>query len=331
VRVNINGLRFREWTTPTGFASSALFQERLSCGIYILLFADGEEYVGQTVHFPTRFSTHRRRWTDIRAVRFAAVLFEDLYEAERAVIRHRTSAGVRLRNLTLLSQPLGSSPFDLIVDREVQAAWLEVEATNEGPVDLDEQRVLIAQRRIRTRTRLDELRAHTRFQDVLESVAGYIAFVIPWPHQTEGMQWTLTALPSTALARDNRRLATLSIHNVEVLVLGESRDADGQWHPYTFMNTGLMSRVPSEIAHLVSKVDGYRSAGRVHRIEVAGCDAVLDLLSIPRVRLAARSLALGQLRKGQSVFSRFHNDAFADEVFAKLSGWTVQPASSHTG
>ena len=26
-----------------------------------------------------------------------------------------------------------------------------------------------------------------------------------------------------------------------------------------------------------------------------------------------------------------HRDAFADEVFAKLSGWTVQPASSHTG
>lgn len=78
--------------------------------------------------------------------RFAAVLFEDLDEAERAVIRHRTSAGVRLRNRTLLSQPLGSSPFDLIVDREVQAAWLEAEATNDGPVDLDDQRVLIAQR-----------------------------------------------------------------------------------------------------------------------------------------------------------------------------------------
>lgn len=86
-------------------------------------------------------------------------------------------------------------------------------------------------------------------------------------------------------------------------MLGESRDAHGQWHPYTFMNTGLMSRVPSELAPLVSKVDGYRSAGRVHRIDVAGCDVVVDLLSIPKVRLAARSLALGQLRKGQSAFS----------------------------
>lgn len=321
VLVEIENLRFREWDTPDGFASSALFQERLACGIYVLVFANGEEYVGQTVNFPMRFSTHRRRWNDITSVRFAEVLNADLNEAERAVIRQRSAAGVYLRNRSLLAQPLGSSPFDLIVDREVQAAWLQVTAADDEPVEIDDQRTLIAQRRIRTRARLDELRTHPRFEDVLESVASYVAFVIPWPHETEGMQWTLTALPSTSRGRDNRRLATLSIQNVEVLVLGEGREPNGEWEPYTFMNTAVMPNVPSELAHVLDEVEGYRSAGIVHQFNAAGHDVVGELLGIPEVRLAARSLALGQLRKGRSVLSRHHNDAFADEVFAKIGQW----------
>ena len=316
--VEMNSLRFRHWDTPPGFTSSALFQEHLPCGIYILVFADGEEYVGQTVNFPTRFSTHRRRWPDITAVRFAEVLHADLDASERTVIGQRTSAGVYLRNLTLLAQPLGSSALDLLVDREVQAAWLRANADDE-PIGIDEPRTLIAERRIRSRARLDELRKHPQFDDVLESVATYVASVIPWPHETEGLQWTLTALPSTAGSRDNRRLATLSIQNVEVLVLAEGRRPQGEWEPYTFMNTVVMPDVPSELAHLVSEVHGYRSAGAVHQFNVAGCDVLGALLDHPEVRLAARSLAIGQLRKGHSVLSRHHNDAFSDEVFARIA------------
>lgn len=315
--VEIDTLRFRQWDTPVGLAASALFEEHLACGIYVLVFANGEEYVGQTVNFPNRFSTHRRRWSDIASVRFAEVLRDDLDQAERAVIRQRVSAGICLRNLTLLAQPFGPSPLDLVVDREVQAAWLAADAQDE-PVEIDEQRTRVAQRRIQTRSRHDELRAHPRYGDVLESVAEYVAHVIPWPHETEGMQWTLTAFPSTSRSRDHRRLATLSIQNVEVLVLAEGREPDGDWEPYTFMNAAILPTVPSELAHLVSEVDGYHSAGIVHQFNVAGLDIVGELLSFPEVRLAARALALGQLRKGRSVFSRFHNDAFTDEVFVRI-------------
>lgn len=43
-----------------------------------------------------------------------------------------------------------------------------------------------------------------------------------------------------------------------------------------------------------------------------------DVLSDPDVLLAARELALGQLRKGRAMFSRFHSQALADEVFVRM-------------
>lgn len=60
-----------------------------------------------------------------------------------------------------------------------------------------------------------------------------------------------------------------------------------------------------------------------HQFNVAGCDTVCDLFSVPEVRLVVHSLALGQFRKGGSVLSRHHNDAFADVVFVKIAEWTA--------
>lgn len=311
------GYSFRRWATPVGVSPSALFTEELTSGIYVLEFADAEEYVGKSVNFPTRFASHRRRWDDIVAVRFAAVLPAQLDDAERAVIGQRVKDGVRLRNLTLLSQPLGSSAFDLVVDREIQSAWLSA-TVDDDDVVIDEHRASLAQRRILSRSRLDLLRQHPLFNDVLESVAVYVALVIPWPDLTEGRLWTLTALPNTARRLDNRRLATLSIQNVEMLFLGEARGDDGQWESYTVLNTAVATDLPDSIAQLPRVHDGYRSTGAVHQFDLVGSNVTWDMLEVPEVRRAARSLALGQLRKGRGAFTRHHNDAFTDEVFVKI-------------
>lgn len=308
-------LRFRRWKTPAGVRPSAIFLEPQMCGIYILEFANGERYVGKTVHLPTRFGDHRRTWDDIVAVNFAAVLPEHLDQAERAWIAAQVTK-FTLRNLTLLSQPLGSSPFDLVVDREKQADWLT--ATPESvEVEVNDQRVALAQRRIRSRAQFEKLRAHPRYEQVLASVATYVALVIPWPEQTEGRSWTLTALPATSKRPDHRRPVTLSIHTVEMLYLGEWREND-EWLPYSVLNTAMMQSVPAELAGLTKATEGYRSAGRLQRFDLDGHDVLGDVLSHPSVLRAARSLALGQLRKGRGVLSRFHNDAFTDEVFAQL-------------
>ncbi len=312
-------LRFRQWNTPKGVSASVLLNGPSPPGVYILGFADGAEYVGKTVNFPTRFSAHRRRWPDITTVRFAAVLAEDLDDAERSLVQQRVDAGFALRNKTLLSQPTGSSPLDLVVDQEVQAAWLSTDEDADD-IHMGDQRLQLARRRLASRERLEALKSHPLFDAVRTSIAAYIEQVIPWPEQTEGRQWTLTALPSTARRRDNRRLATLSIQNVEMLYLGEARDRNDRWASYTCLNTAPLSRTPRLLWGRSQVHGSYRSAGRVQSFDLTGCHVLPNLLAdYPEVRHAARRLALGQLRKGQAMFSRLHNDAFADEVFAEIA------------
>lgn len=142
-RLRMTELHFREWKTPAGFATSAVIPEKLSCGIYELSFTNEELYVGQTVNFPARFSSHRRRWDDIEAVRFAEAIPDELDEKERAAIRSRVEQKRQLRNKTLLSQPVGPSPLDLIVDPQAQAEWLQHDARSEPP-GVDPERITLA-------------------------------------------------------------------------------------------------------------------------------------------------------------------------------------------
>ena len=312
-------LHFKEWDAPTGVKASALFDAGLTSGIYVLVFANGEEYVGKTVNFPRRFMDHRRRWSDIVSVRFAPVIAEDLDRMERAVVSAREADGVLLRNLLLLSQPLGSSRLDVLIDKQAQAEWLTADEDYTG-LRVDPQRIALARRRLRSRNKLDQLMCHPQGDAVVAAVAAYISAVIPSPDVGEGTSWTLTAMPHTSKGPRNRRLATLSIHSVEVLFLGEWRGDAGEWVPYTVLNIGPHGDLPAEITALVTTHGRYRSAGTVRSVELDGFHAVPELLRIPGVLRAARSLALGQLRKGRGAFSRFHNDAFADTVFASMSG-----------
>ena len=45
---------------------------------------------------------------------------------------------------------------------------------------------------------------------------------------------------------------------------------------------------------------------------------VPELLDEPKVLKAARALAVGQLRKGSTVFGPFHNDSLADAIFVRI-------------
>ncbi|WP_124106152.1 GIY-YIG nuclease family protein [Kocuria tytonicola] len=316
-------LQFKEWDAPAGVSSSVLFDAGLMSGIYILGFANGEEYVGKTVNFPRRFTDHRRRWPDIVFVRFAPVLPENLDRMERAVVSEREAAGVILRNLLLLAQPLGPSRLDVLIDKQAQAEWLTAGADYQG-LAVDPHRTRVARRRMRSRQNLDRLMRHPKAHQVISAVAAYVGKVIPSPDLGEGGLWTLTAVPGTSRGPTNRRLATLSIQNVEVMFLGEHKDEAGEWRPYSVLNISDRGELPDDVSGHFEAHNGYRSAGTVRAAWLEGLHAIPELLDIPEVLLAARSLALGQLRKGRGAFSGYHNDAFADAVFVEI-GASVDP------
>lgn len=114
----------------------------------MLEFSNGEQYVGQSVNFPSRLASHRRTYPDIVAVNFCSVPARDLNIAEYGEIQHRRKAGILLRNKTLLAQPLGNSPLDALIDQQVQAKWLDVEATDEGEVEIGDRAVIAKKRNL---------------------------------------------------------------------------------------------------------------------------------------------------------------------------------------
>lgn len=312
-------LRFRRWAAPPGVAPGVIFGEVLGSGIYVLEFADGSEYVGQSLQPNSRVATHRRHFADeIVAIRFTPVPPEELNRVEQDLITDLRDADVLLRNRTLLSQPRGASALDLIVDQEEQLAWMDADPAR-AEIHIAPERVQLARERISSEpARLPTpLREHPHALDAVESIAEYVRQVIPLPAETEGRGWVLSAWPSTNRTRDHRRFSTLSIQNVELLFLFEDRDEGGAWHQTMVLNVAPTLQLTPELEPYFEE-GAYRTAGPVQHASLSGWHDLGFLLEHPAVLLAARELALGQLRKGRAMFSRFHSEALADEVFTVL-------------
>lgn len=311
-------LRFVRWELPPATSMSAVLPEGFSRrGIYVLEFRDGELYVGQTVSLLARVATHARTWPgEIVAVRFAALETGDMDAAERDVVARLVQAGSRLRNVDLVALPLRSAALDVLVDPAVQAAWLDGDT---GPLSIGD-RGRVARQRKRTEASYRLLQAHPEFDNTVAALAAYLRVCIPWPHVTEGRFWVVTCMPSTARSATGHRLCALSVNNVEVLVIGEVRDGDGGWQPSGFLNVALEPDVWPDVGgvHLV-EVGHYDKVGDVQRIEFRGPHDVEGLLALPGVAAAARTLAVGLLRKGTSLFGRFHDYHLADAAFAELA------------
>lgn len=306
---------FQRWDMPPGLAPSVMFGSDPGPGIYVLEFADGSEYVGQSIHPITRLGAHRRRFDDIVAVRFASVVRTDLDRAEQEFITGRRNDGIRLRNRTLMSQPLGEPALDSIVSQEEQAAWISADFTD-ADVVVAPERIELAHVRIFADPDAD---AHAPAPgEALNSLADYVYNVILFPHETEGRGRVLSAWPSTNRTRTHRRLCTLSIQNVELLFLLEDWHETGAWKQMMALNVAPMLTASSEAAEYFDDND-YRTAGPMKVIGLDGWDDLGDVLSDSDVLPAARELALGQLHRGRAMFSRFHSEALADEVFARMA------------
>ena len=307
--------RFRRWELPHGVATSAVLPIGGPMrGIYILEFADGQEYVGQTVNLASRLGEHRRLWGDVVAVRFLTEPTEPLRDLEYALIAERRVSN-ELRNIAGMALPLPTQVLDEVVDQQVQEEWLQGRTIHPELGD----RGRIALQRKRTRKKYDVLSARADFPDLLAALASYVAECIPWPHQTEHRFWSVTSLPSTGRRADWRRLTALSINSLEVLVLGELRNTGGAWRPGGFVNIAALDVIPQAFTEWVRPADYSSLApGSVTSMEVESFEEVAALLADPAIAGAARSLAMGQLRKGRGLFAQFHDFNLADDIFAAL-------------
>src|SRR6185312_9890835 len=110
-------LIFSRYSMDDGVPVSMLFSmagNEVTSGIYILEFADGAQYVGQTINIVRRYSHHQHVHGDIVAFSFAACDRELLDAYERAVIR-RQEQGHDLRNRLLTGLPGGRGDAEITI------------------------------------------------------------------------------------------------------------------------------------------------------------------------------------------------------------------------
>lgn len=300
-------LHQRRWNVSHDVAPSVYFGlDRKLCGIYTLEFADGERYVGQTVDLTSRLASHRRRWPDIVAVAFIECGREELDDLERSMITD-SERGFVLRNKMLTMMPGGDAPIDLVVDRQQQAEWL----TGVQPAYPLDERTRAAERRRRTRPKADQLAAHPAFPLALRDLTAYIDGVIPWPSVTGGLYWGVSAMPGTSRTAGMRRLYTVNAHNVELVYCFHSTAEDDTWVRVNTAPGIITARDRRGLE--IDRHAHYRSYGKCDAITVDG-GAVAELLERPSVLLAARTMALGLMRRGPSAFAKFHVDDLLDAV-----------------
>ncbi|GIJ48399.1 hypothetical protein Val02_52850 [Virgisporangium aliadipatigenens] len=259
-------------------------RSRGRCGIYVLVFADGEYYVGQAVDVVVRFAAHRDTYADIVEVLFWRVPRAELDEAERALIRRLEDGDLRLRHVVHAAGRLGASDFDHLVPPVEQERWL----ASAPPV-------------------------HTGAEDGRPDLAGlvpvlrrYVLGTIPFPRRTELHYWTVGTGPD---------LLSVSVHATETLRVGAA-DGDAARTPITvhvdlptvIARWGTVERFQERVpwAH------ASRAEHGVLCLDVAGAPALSRLLDADGVVEAARRLHLDEMRKGPALNWRTHSLDLAD-------------------
>ena len=180
----------------TCVGTQARWARRSSPGIYFWIAEDGEAYVGQSIAPQNRLRQHMRDHGDLVHAAFLPCQRDELDRHEARLV-DIVGKHLPLRNIKLAASTASDVPFDKLVSREEQAAFLD------GAVLAD-----IAWRDL---NHLTQLQAH-RFRrylgraDALEGLGALQTFVsraLPKPAATEVRFWSATVRARDGFIRVN--------------------------------------------------------------------------------------------------------------------------------
>ncbi len=303
-----------------------VFAGRERCGIYILEFRDGMRYVGQTRDIVNRYTTHRRRYVDIHALQFASCTAAELNQRERETVRiqERTYS---LRNLNPTGQPGGALDLETMV-AEGKSITLpgnraERPQSYATPAPSNTSQLDSAARASSTsRTAYNKLRLREGYPDLTAALGMYLVQAVPAPGDTQGA-WSLTALPRTSRTASTRRLATLSIGQMETLfVISRSRPS-GRQETAVYINLWSDPKLYRRLFRLRSRSYRLTFSPGTHSISYPVTTVRFDNYTSAPAELLHDFLAdaayhrnIALMRQGSRMFSRFHNAYFAADVLS---------------
>ena len=293
-----------------GRASIAdLFKPHERCGIYVLHFANGEFYAGQTVDVTRRYIAHRNSHDDIAKISFKAIEKSQLDDEERAVIWQLEQSGWSLRNITFTSIPKGESDFDMIMLPQDQERWLH----DSSFVDGSGTRLVDPDLRRKYHNRYKRFLQMPQADKVIDVLKTYARFGIPAIQRGEVSFWCVSCLPK------NDVYSRINIYWQEVLTVFTSENklwfsfhlADS---PFERLSNGalnlLFERYPQ-----VGTFDHQYKPGGVDQIAIEVPSTVAQaFITDPDVLPSIRLFNLRLMKKGPCNFGRYHCMDLADKL-----------------
>lgn len=325
-------LAFQRWEIDSAASLAPLFGRSCQRGIYIIEFANGERYVGKTIHMPTRFRTHAHgskhhpAWPDIAAVQFAQVREAPLDPLEQETIRAQIHAGYELRNRTFNLGSQTPAPLDYEFSVEEQHHWIQRTGYRDS---FDFSAVQLPQRF--RRTKVEKIADRRAFEAILTDLAFALTEIVPLAPETELKYWTLSDLPST---NSNSRYCALNTGVIESLVLlkpdrrGEhirNEFEDGFGYINTFTDVLDFQQHSSDaVKYTDSSFPVVLMRHDYNLVETVGVYYPLGKLADimraePELLEAARAFAIENMRhRNGGLFRRFHSKALANKVYRQI-------------
>lgn len=180
-------------------------------GVYILEFANGEFYAGQTKKLISRLRSHQKVYDDIIHIYFRQVPEIELLPEEDKAISLLELNQCRIRNLKQIK-------FSNLFNQDCQKQWL----SNLNYNSVSGTRFNNDLIRAKYKERFNELKGKTYFESSALLLAAYIKCGIPNYIASEYNYWQITCLPKYLL--HERFVSRTNINSVPVLSVYVAKD-----------------------------------------------------------------------------------------------------------
>ncbi len=312
-------------------------------GVYVLVFANGERYVGQTIDFTHRFATHRHGgrhhppWTDIVGVEFQRIDEGDLTLVERETIAQQRALGHPLRNKTWNFDFAGASALDNWIPPVQQEHWstgggthdlAAIESAARRPRGSDPR--LFTERRGRALWAFNEVAENWTIADAVVADLAAVLDAIPQIVDLEREYWTISDYPSTS----GGRFATLNAGSLELLYIPRWDEEMRQGHLWTRTPCSHLNLLPGTLITdegewnpaLPDEVFGSIAASHRVAYPMTWMDQITvpvgrlpELMDIAFMQSAVQRTSLTLMRKGpSSMFKRWHSPELARRAYEEI-------------
>lgn len=313
------------WATGHGFSAPIVFDglnttvgtnpKARYAGFYLLGFADGDWYLGESVNVRSRMGQHKKTYgSEVTTVR---LLLQNLSKAglrahERTLIRelNEVAAG-NVRNKAHAGVTAGVNELVEFLDEDEQQLWLENPRQFNATDDASLKAVSAAQE-AKYKTNVRKFRERPDSAQLTGLLRLYLEAAVPAPRRTEFQSWNVSCGTYNGV-----RVYCVSVGKMEVFVTF----ADGGG--FVVVRKSLLGNLSTiRKRHPDVRVGTSRpyedSGPDMARLRADSYETLHALLEDPIVQQAAAKMVLDVTRKHPSAYARYHCTQLVEDVYPEF-------------